>query len=224
MQTARSDTFARHIGVLLAAGAGTRFGGAYPGAKLDQPLGDSTVGIQSFESLRAACDAMVVVVRDSDSALALHARSRGARVIVAATPERGLGNSLAAAAIEITALYPNAIFIWASLADMPWIDKSTYQHIRRNFDDDTDQSYRQIVQPLFVSAAGTAHERNGSTGHPVVIGRAHWRALAALEGDAGARHLIAANRDCVVRIETDDDGVWRDVDTPHDLRGGRTQP
>ena len=210
-------SLALHIGVLLAAGAGTRFGGAYPGAKLDQPFGDKTVGIRSFENLRAVCDAVVVVVRDHDVSLSRHARSRGASVIVNATPTRGLGHSLALAADYVITQHPSALFIWASLADMPWIEKSTFDRMRLACQGDKDGSQSQIVQPIFIAAAGAAHERHRKPGHPVVMGRAHWPMLAALDGDAGARGVIAAHPDCVALVETDDVGVWRDVDTPADL-------
>jgi molybdenum cofactor cytidylyltransferase len=210
-----------HIGLLLAAGAGTRFGGAYPGAKLDQLIDGVPVGVRSFENLANACDAMVVVVRDDASQLARHARSRGALVIVNDTPERGLGRSMALGAEATLAKYGNALFIWTSLADMPWIEKYTFQRLRDISQDDTATSQRMIVQPIDVSTNRRPNDRVAEKpGHPVLFGRAHWPALARLDGDTGARSLIAANRDCVVRVETNDSGVWRDVDTAADLLHG----
>jgi molybdenum cofactor cytidylyltransferase len=212
-----------HIGVLLAAGAGTRFGGAYAGAKLDQLIDGVSVGVRSFENLAKAVDAMVVVVRDESSALASHARSRGATVIVNSEPERGLGRSLALAAQHALATYTNAQFLWATLADMPCIEKNTFDLLRTEKLGDTSNNSYKIFQPMYVAAlhahVGTrAREQHGKPGHPVVFGRAHWAALAALDGDVGARAVIAANREHLVCIETNDEGVWRDIDTPLDLR------
>jgi len=42
-------------------------------------------------------------------------------------------------------------------------------------------------------------------------------ALAALTGDDGAKSVVAAHRDSLVRIDVDDAGVLRDVDRPADL-------
>jgi len=42
--------------------------------------------------------------------------------------------------------------------------------------------------------------------------------LLALSGDQGARELLAAHRDELELIDTDDPSVLRDVDTPQDLR------
>jgi molybdenum cofactor cytidylyltransferase len=44
----------------------------------------------------------------------------------------------------------------------------------------------------------------------------HRDALLALDGDSGARALLTSQR--VMRLDVDDDGILRDVDTPEDLR------
>jgi molybdenum cofactor cytidylyltransferase len=211
-----------HIGLLLAAGAGTRFGGAYAGAKLDQMIDGVAVGVRSFENLASACDAMVVVVRSAQSLLASHARERGAAVIVNEAPERGLGHSMALGANVILVQQSNAQFIWATMADTPFIEKSTFDRVRPNKLGNNVNSSHHILQPIFVApanASARAQAQHGKPGHPVIFGRAHWQALAALDGDVGARSIIAAHRDCVIQIETSDEGIWRDIDAPEDLMG-----
>jgi molybdenum cofactor cytidylyltransferase len=208
-----------HIGLLLAAGAGTRFGGTYAGAKLDQLIEGVSVGARSFENLANVCDAMVVVVRDDASLLARYARTRGALVIVNDAPQRGLGRSMALGAQAVLAQHGNALFMWAALADMPWIEKCTFERLRDISRGDTEASQRMIVQPIDVGRRREPNDRAAEKpGHPVLFGRAHWSALTLLDGDSGARSLIASHRDCVVCVETEDSGVWRDVDTAADLR------
>ncbi|GAB7539203.1 hypothetical protein BGC_54270 [Burkholderia sp. 3C] len=56
---------------------------------------------------------------------------------------------------------------------------------------------------------------DGQRGHPVGFAAVHRDALAALDGDAGARALLVAHE--VARVEVDDPGVLRDVDTRDDL-------
>ncbi|OXH80996.1 molybdopterin-guanine dinucleotide biosynthesis protein MobA, partial [Burkholderia multivorans] len=86
--------------------------------------------------------------------------------------------------------------------DMPWIAASTYEALTRALDAD-DAS---IVAP--------AHR--GVRGHPVGFAAHHYDALAALDGDTGARALF---KTAPVRLlDVDDPGVLRDVDTPADLR------
>jgi len=54
-------------------------------------------------------------------------------------------------------------------------------------------------------------------GHPVGFGAMHGEALAALDGDLGARELIASASDAVTKLDVDDPGILADVDTPDDL-------
>jgi molybdenum cofactor cytidylyltransferase len=212
-----------NIGVLLAAGAGSRFGGAYPGAKLDQLIDGVAVGVRSFENLAAAVDHVVVVVRDANSTLAMHARSRGATVIVNDAPDRGMGHSLSLAVSHIKAEHANAQFIWATMADLPFIKKHTFKFLARIISGNKFQSALRIIQPVFVpSPTAVINGEIGLSdaprvGHPVIFGRVHWPALAALDGDEGARSVVRANREHMITVETDDEGVWRDIDTPSDL-------
>jgi molybdenum cofactor cytidylyltransferase len=211
-----------HIGVLLAAGAGSRFGGAYAGAKLDQLIDGVTVGARAFDNLAAAVDTVMVVVRAESSGLGLLAASHGATVIVNPSPERGLGFSLALAVRRILASSLNAHFLWVALADMPWIKMHTFLRLARLASEPSAESFLRIVQPVFIPSTDNAHDelvtaRRGKPGHPVVFGCGHFAALAALDGDVGARDLIETNSATLIRMETSDEGIWRDVDSPDDL-------
>jgi molybdenum cofactor cytidylyltransferase len=68
-----------------------------------------------------------------------------------------------------------------------------------------DAARDSIVAPFF----------QGQRGHPVGVGPAHGAALAQLDGDEGARSLLAAFP--IRRLDTLDAGVIRDIDTPRDL-------
>jgi len=57
----------------------------------------------------------------------------------------------------------------------------------------------------------------GKRGHPVGFGKACHDALAALTGDEGAKTIVAANQDRVTRIDVDDAGILRDIDTREDM-------
>ena len=56
----------------------------------------------------------------------------------------------------------------------------------------------------------------GRRGNPALLGRALFASAMALEGDEGARRLLARAR--VADVDVDDDGVLLDVDEPAALR------
>ena len=58
--------------------------------------------------------------------------------------------------------------------------------------------------------------RDGQRGHPVGFGAAWREALLKLDGDEGARALLKTQP--VTRILTEDEGAFRDVDLPGDLK------
>jgi nicotine blue oxidoreductase len=59
---------------------------------------------------------------------------------------------------------------------------------------------------------------HGQARNPVLLARDHWAgALAAADGDTGARPYLRAHRDLVALVECADIGRPDDVDTPGDL-------
>ena len=56
----------------------------------------------------------------------------------------------------------------------------------------------------------------GKRGNPVVWSRRFFPDLASLDGDVGARHLIAGYQEAVVEVPTDNAALV-DVDTPDAL-------
>ena len=79
------------VGILLAAGRGTRFGGD----KLLAPLAGECVGATACRRLLVALPYVVAVVRSDDAALAAALGAAGARIIRCADADDGMGASLA---------------------------------------------------------------------------------------------------------------------------------
>lgn len=185
----------RTAGVLLAAGRGRRFGGQ----KLLVPLADGTpLGVAAARRLRAALPEVVAVVHPADRELARLLAAAGARVVACADAEAGMGVSLAAG-VGATA---DADGWLIALADMPYIRAD---------------SIRLLGQALTDGAALVAPCYRGERGHPVGFSAEFGPALRALQGDRGARDLIARHADRLQCLEVDDPGVLRDIDTPADL-------
>jgi molybdenum cofactor cytidylyltransferase len=193
----------RVVGILLAAGRGSRFGGdkliaPLRTAALGVPAG-TPLGVAAARNLVAALPDSVAVVRPGDDALSRLLAATGVRLVECASADDGMGTSLAcgvAAAADADA--------WVvALADMPWIDPATIV---------------KVADALRAGANITAPALRGRRGHPVGFSRLHHAALAALTGDLGARGVVEANTANIVQIDSDDAGILADVDRPQDLR------
>ena len=105
------------IGILLAAGAGTRFGGD----KLLAPLHGKPLVLHAVDALRAAVAEIIAVVRPGDADLAAVLTQAGVRVAVCDQAAAGMGHSLACGARLVPqspcpAIRVGAAIRWASPA------------------------------------------------------------------------------------------------------------
>jgi molybdenum cofactor cytidylyltransferase len=181
------------VGVLLAAGSATRFGGD----KLLAPLADGTsIGVAALLNLARAVDVVLAVVRPGDDALASALEAGGARVTVCPQAAEGMGASLAWGVRAA----PLAAGWLIALADMPWIQTATIA---------------RIVEALRAGAPIVAPSWRDSRGHPVGLASRFFGELSALSGDEGAKAILRRHNPTL--IATEDAGVLRDIDTPQDL-------
>jgi len=74
-----------------------------------------------------------------------------------------------------------------------------------------------LISRFVGEAPGTRAVYGGVPGHPVVLGPVQLRAIAGLRGDQGARDVLRGGP----TIECGDSGVALDVDTPEDLEAIR---
>ncbi|WP_061127883.1 nucleotidyltransferase family protein [Caballeronia catudaia] len=188
-------------GILLAAGLGTRFDPSGHRNKLLATLPDGTpVVFQSARRLLAVCADVFAVVRPGAEKLADVLNEAGCNVIFSADAGRGMGATLAAA-VRATSESDGWL---VALGDMPWIEPATYEAVARALD-----AGQALVAPFY----------RGTRGHPAGFGIAHREALAALDGDAGARGIFSTHAPSIVDV--DDPNVLRDIDLPGDLTTGR---
>ncbi|GAB2932937.1 NTP transferase domain-containing protein [Rhodococcus aerolatus] len=188
------DARFRSQGVLLAAGSGTRYGSpkalAHDGGWLRGAVAALTDG---------GCAGVVVVL----GAAAGQARAlvpAGAEVVVATGWQTGMGASLraglgAAAATDAT----HAVL---HLVDTPDVGADVVA---------------RVLEAGRVRGADVARAAyDGVAGHPVLLAREHWVAVAAsATGDRGARAFLRG-RAGVELVECGDLATGRDVDTPED--------
>lgn len=187
------------VGVLLAAGSGSRFGGN----KLLAPLPDGTpVGVRSARTLTGAVDRALAVVRPEDAVLARLLAEEGLEVRAFPGAAEGMGASLAFG----VAAAPEADGWLVALADMPWVRVETA---------------RAVADLLRGGALVAAPVRGERRGHPVGFGNCLISELLGLRGDRGAREILARYADRVSILEVCEDGIFMDVDELGDLPGGQ---
>lgn len=183
------------IGLLLAAGAGSRFGGD----KLLALLPDGTgVGVTSARLLKGAVDEAVAVVRPSDAELARLLSAEGLRVLPFPGAAEGMGASLAYG----VAATPEADGWVVALADMPFLEPGTVV---------------AVAASLRHGAWIAAPSYRGRRGHPVGFAKGLFGELTALRGDRGARDILERHSGRTQLVAADDPGIILDLDTLDDL-------
>lgn len=180
-------------GLLLAAGAGRRYGG--PKALAHDADGTSWL-LRSLQAL-APCDAITVVIGAAATEVEKLVPS-GIRVEIARDWAEGLGRSLRRGLVSLADSPSTAVMI--SLVDLPDVDARVVRRV-----------LSAAGRPDVLARAGYA----GVPGHPVLIGRAHWPGvLGRIDGDGGARAYLAEAGESVQLIECGDLATGRDQDEP----------
>ena len=95
------------------------------------------------------------------------------------------------------------------LGDMPLIDAKLIDRLIETFAPDRGHL---IAVPV----------SEGRRGNPVLWSRRFFRELMTLDGDVGARHLIAKHTEAVAEVPVDGDGALLDIDTPQALEAARS--
>jgi molybdenum cofactor cytidylyltransferase len=86
------------------------------------------------------------------------------------------------------------------LVDHPYIDAVLVKLLIRRFED----SGKPIAVPRF----------RGKRGHPVIFARPLFDELLNAPEDQGAKAVVNAHRDETLEIDTEDEGITLDIDTP----------
>ena len=189
--------------IVLAAGAGRRFGGR----KLLATFEGRPLIVGALDAAFAAPVRRVILTTDGDPDLAGiardHARALGREadleVVIATDAAEGLGASLRTA---VAALPADADGAFVFLGDMPRIPAGLAQALAGAMSPGVE-----LAAPRF----------EGRRGHPVLFGRACFPALLALTGDVGAREVLAKAGERLALIDSSDVGALFDVDRREDL-------
>jgi CTP:molybdopterin cytidylyltransferase MocA len=171
-------------GVLLAAGAGTRFGMPKVLAGQGEWLRTAVEALS-----RGGCDDVVVVL-----GAAVVDVPAPARAVVADAWASGMSASVRAGLTAVA----DAEFAVLHVVDTPDVGAEVVA---------------RVLDAAAASGLARA-TYDGRPGHPVVVAREHWLALeVTLHGDEGARSFLAGRTD-VLAVECGDLATGVDVDVP----------
>jgi CTP:molybdopterin cytidylyltransferase MocA len=180
-------------GIVLAAGAGTRFGGAKQLAELEgRPLLEHAVRAMTASPVDRVLVVLGANAEDVAAAVDLH----GAEAVACERWDEGQAASLASGLAELAGC--EAVVV--TLGDQPRL---------------SPDSIRRVIGARGEGAAAVRATYHGEPGHPVLLERELFDRLRDVSGDHGVRNLLLSVPTREVPCE--DLGGGEDVDTPAQL-------
>ena len=182
--------------IVLAAGRSTRMGA---GNKLVADIAGTPM-VRHVVEAALGSRARPVIVVVGHQADAVRAALAGLDVAIVDNPDfaTGLASSLKAGICALASDCAGALIL---LGDMPLIAPT---HLNR-------------LIAAFAPGAIVVPTNQGKRGNPVLWSATHFAQMLQLDGDAGARRLMAAHADQVREIDLGTDAIFADVDTPDAL-------
>ena len=194
--------------VLLAAGTSSRYRAADPtvASKLVVPL-DGVPLVRHAALAALASRARPIVVVTGHAASEVRQSLAGLNLAFAHNSRfaEGLSTSVSIGLAALPATAAGALML---LGDMPALSGALLDRLIDAFGStDTD-----AVVPV----------HQARRGNPALLGRALFAVAQTLDGDEGAKRLLARAR--VVEVDLDDDGTRLDIDDPAALAKARSRP
>jgi molybdenum cofactor cytidylyltransferase len=190
--------------IVLAAGLASRMGGR----KLLESVSGKPLVRHAAEAAVASHAGPVIVVT-GNAANEVTAALAGLPVTTVNNPDyaKGLSTSLKCGLKALPEDSDGAVIL---LGDMPGVSAQLVDKLIAAFDPGEDRAICLAT-------------RNGRRGNPVLWARRFFPEMLAIEGDTGARHLLAQYGESVCEVEAADDGPLIDIDTPEALAAYRAR-
>jgi molybdenum cofactor cytidylyltransferase len=183
-------------GLILAAGAARRMG--RPKQLLDWD-GRPLVRVAAETALAAGLSPVLAVLGSAQAEVSAVLADLPLRLVP--NPEYAAGQSTSLRA-GIAALPSEVAAVVVLLGDQPFVTPTVVKRIVAVW----RASGSPIVAPVYA----------GQRGNPVLFARAVFPELLAIEGDRGARSVLAANPGRVHQVAFDDARPLADIDTPEE--------
>ena len=180
-------------GLVLAAGAGTRFGGRKQLAELDgRPLLEHAVQAMTATPVSRVVVVLGALVEEVTATVDLH----GAEPFTCERWDEGQAASLACGLGELA----DCEAVVVTLGDQPRM---------------SPDAIRRVIRARDGEAAAVRATYFGAPGHPVLLERELFELFRNVSGDHGARNLLLSVQ--VRDVPCEDLGGGEDVDTPAEL-------
>jgi molybdenum cofactor cytidylyltransferase len=189
----------RVAAIVLAAGRSTRMGG--PNKLLAEINGVPLVRIAAQEALASRAHPVIVVTGHQRELVQAALAGLDVRLVHNPDFAAGLSTSVKAGIAAVPDDVDGAI---VCLGDMPQVNAPLVDKLLAAFD---PEQGALVVVPVI----------DGKRGNPVVWSRRFFSELATLEGDTGARNLIAGFAEAVTEVPLSGTAALVDVDTPEAL-------
>ncbi|MCR1918108.1 nucleotidyltransferase family protein [Frisingicoccus caecimuris] len=177
--------------VLLAAGAGKRFGGN----KLAAQVHGKPMYLWAMENIEEMKTELPAVVVTGTPEIVSAAEAKGMIAIFNGQPELGISLSIRLgieAVIQEDRKVDGILFM---VCDQPWLEKTTLVRLMSEFDGG-------------ILALSYGERR----GNPVIFSREYLKELSELSGDIGGRQVMARHRENVRFLEVNDEKELQDID------------
>jgi molybdenum cofactor cytidylyltransferase len=180
-------------GLVLAAGAGTRFGGRKQLAELDgRPLLEHALRAMTAAPVGRVVVVLGALVEEVTATVDLH----GAEPCPCERWDEGQAASLACGLAELA----DCEAVVVTLGDQPRM---------------SPDAIRRVIGARGDGAAAVRATYHGAPGHPVLLERDLFESFRDVTGDHGARNLLLSVQ--VREVPCEDLGGGEDVDTPAEL-------
>jgi molybdenum cofactor cytidylyltransferase len=189
--------------IILAAGRSTRMGGPN---KLLADLGGKPL-VRTVTEQALASKVQSVIVATGYQAEQIEKALHGLKVKFVRNPDfaEGLASSVKAGIAAVADSADGAVIC---LGDMPLISSNLIDRLIEAFAPDRGHL---IAVPV----------SDNKRGNPVLWSRRFFNELMTLNGDIGARHLIARHSEAVAEVPVEGFGAFLDIDTPQTLEAAR---
>lgn len=186
----------RIAAIVLAAGQSRRMRGRN---KLTEEIDGTPLLRRVVERLSQSQVDTITCVLAADSDVTDALAGAGVSTIINPRAAEGMGTSIAAGIAALGAEVDAAVLV---MGDMPDIAPGDIDRLAAAFDPGEG---RAIVR---------ATSADGRPGHPVLFGRRFFEALRGLDGDQGARAIVAEHPDWLVDVALSGESALTDLDTP----------
>ena len=178
--------------VLLAAGAGKRFGGN----KLTALVHGKPMYLWAMENIEGMKSELPTVVVTGTPEIITAAEAKGMIAVFNGEPELGISASIRLGIEAVIQQAGEVDGILFMVCDQPWLEKTTLVRLMSEFDGG-----------ILTLSCGKRR------GNPVIFSKEYLKELSELSGDVGGRQVMARHREDVRFLEVNDDRELQDIDT-----------